>query len=128
MSQWNPGDLVRVSYKTGEYIAEVLEVQEPKLLVKIVAVLTFPTQGDLHNPYEVDVPLFHQRRALSYQEKIMVPTQTVRPYHGNVPDYKQSLQQALQTEIDKLQKMMKWAERSLHELEQVQKETFTNQP
>ncbi len=127
MSQWNSGDLVQVTYKTGEYVAEVLEVQAAKLLVKIVAVRTYPTQGDLHNPYEVDVPLFHQRRALSYQEKIMVPLQTVRPHHGPVPDYKTSLQQALQTEMDKLKKMIKWAERSLHEFEQLQKEAFTNQ-
>jgi kinase-associated protein B len=122
MTQWKQGDIVRVTYKTGEYIAEVLETHEAKLLVKIAAVVTYPTQGDLHNPYEVDVPLFHQRRALSYQEKIMVLSQTVRPYHGDVPEYKLSLQQALQTEIDKLQKMVKWAERSLAELEQLRKE------
>jgi kinase-associated protein B len=126
MAQWNQGDLVRVTYKTGEYIAEVLETHEAKLLVTIAAVVTYPTQGDLHNPYEVDVPLFHQRRALSYQEKIMVPLQTVRAHHGPVPDYQQSLGEALQREVEKLQKMIKWAERSLNELEQLKKEGFTN--
>jgi len=126
MGNWKTGDLVRVIYKTGEYIATVLETHEAKLLVKTEAVLTYPTQGDLHNPYEVDVPLFHQRRALSYQEKVMVPLQTVRAYHGAVPEYRQSLVESLQREMEKLQKMIRWAERSLHELEQLHKEVFTN--
>jgi kinase-associated protein B len=126
MSIWKTGDLVRVSYKTGEYVTEVLEDHGAKLLVKVLAVLKYPTQGDLHNPYEVDVPLFHQRPALSYQEKIMVPSQTVIRYSGAVPDYKESVQAALEREMDKLRKMVTWAQRCLGELEALHKETFTN--
>jgi kinase-associated protein B len=126
MAQWKTGDLVRVSYKSGEYVAEVLEEQGAKLLVRIAAVLTYPTQGDLHHPYEADVPLFHQRRALAYQEKIMIPAHSAAPYHGSVPDYGESVQRALQTEIDKLEKTIRWAERCLVELRNLQKESFTN--
>lgn len=123
---WNPGDLVRVTYKTGEYVTEVLENHDSKLLVKVLAVTKYPTQGDLHHPYEVDVPLFHQRPALSFQEKIMVPTQTVIRYNGEVPDYKESVRAALEREMEKLSKMAIWAQRCLAQLETLHKETFTN--
>jgi kinase-associated protein B len=126
MAQWNPGDVVRVTYKTGEYVAEVLETHDAKLLVKVAAVLTYPTQGDLHNPYAVNVPLFHQRRALAHQEKIMIPAHAAAPYRGIVPDYHESVQRALQSEIDKMEKTIKWAERCLVELRNLQKESFTN--
>lgn len=123
---WQPGDLVRVTYKTGEYITEVLEDHDAKLLVKVLAVTKYPTQGDLHNPYEVEVALFHQRPSLSYQEKIMVPTQSVIRYNLAIPDYKESVRAALEREMEKLQKMSVWAQRCLVELETLHKETFTN--
>lgn len=122
---WNPGDTVRVPYKTGEYVAEVLENHESKLLVKVLAVTRFPTQGDLHTSYEVDVPLFHRRPALSYQEKIMVPVQSVIRYHGEVPDYRESMRIALEREMEKMKKMSAWAQRCLVELENIHKESFT---
>ncbi|USG68201.1 kinase-associated lipoprotein B [Brevibacillus ruminantium] len=126
MTSWNPGDHVRVGHKTGEYITEVVENHGEKLLVKVMAVTKYPTQGDLHNPLEVDVPLFHQRPALSYLEKIMVPTQTVMGYNGALPDYKESVKVTLEREMEKLRKTTKWAERCLVELEILYKETFTN--
>lgn len=126
MMTWNPGDIVRVSHKTGEYLTEVLENHGEKLLVKVMAVTKYPTQGDLHNPLEVDVPLFHQRPALSYMEKIMVPAQSVIRYNGALPDYKESAKAALEREMEKLRKTVRWAERCLVELEQMYKETFTN--
>lgn len=123
---WNPGDIVRVPYKTGEYIAEVLENHDNKLLVKVLAVTKFPTQGDLHTSYEVDVPLFHQRPALSYLEKFYVAGPSVIRYHAAIPDYKESVRIALEREMEKLKKMSAWAERCLIELEVMHKETFTN--
>jgi kinase-associated protein B len=126
MNAWNPGDLVRVGYKTGEYLTEVVENHGDKLLVKIMAVTKYPTQGDLHNPLEVDVPLFHQRPALSYLEKIMVPAASVIRFNGTLPDYKESLKAALEREMEKLRKTSKWAERCLVELEILYKESFTN--
>lgn len=123
---WNPGDIVRVAQKTGEYITEILEIHDTKLLVKVLAVTKFPTQGDLHTAYEVDVPLFHQRPALSYQEKFMTPIQGVIRYNGTVPDYKESVRIAMEREMEKLRKMSAWAQRCLVELEAMHKETFTN--
>ena len=123
---WNPGDKVRVPYKTGEYVAEVLEHHADKLLVKVLAVTKFPTQGDLHTSYEVDVPLFHRRPALSYQEKIMVPVHSAIRYSQEVPDYKESMRAALEREMEKLQRMSAWAQRCLAELENIHKESFTN--
>ncbi|MED1791592.1 MULTISPECIES: kinase-associated lipoprotein B [Brevibacillus] len=122
---WNPGDIVRVTQKTGEYITEVLENHDSKLLVKVLAVTKFPTQGDLHTSFEVDVPLFHQRPALSYQEKFMCPSNAVMRYNGAIPDYKESVRIAMEREMEKLKKMSLWAQRCLVELEAMHKETFT---
>lgn len=123
---WNPGDIVRVTQKTGEYIAEVLEIHDAKLLVKVLAVTKFPTQGDLHSSFEVDVPLFHQRPALSYQEKFMTFSNGVIRYNGAIPDYKESVRAAMEREMEKMRKMSNWAQRCLVELEALHKETFTN--
>ncbi|QRG65104.1 sporulation phosphorelay system protein KapB [Brevibacillus choshinensis] len=123
---WNPGDIVRVTQKTGEYITEVLEIHDAKLLVKVLAVTKFPTQGDLHTSYEVDVPLFHQRPALSYQEKFMVFSNAVTRYNGMIPDYRESVRVAMEREMEKMRKMSQWAARCLLELEALHKETFTN--
>ncbi|MGZ0049516.1 sporulation phosphorelay system protein KapB [Brevibacillus gelatini] len=123
---WNPGDKVRVTQRTGEYIAEVLEIHDTKLLVKVLAVTKYPQQGDLHTAYEVDVPLFHQRPALSYQEKFMTPAASAIRYNGEVPDYKESVRIAMEREMEKLKKMAAWSERCLAVLESMYKETFTN--
>ncbi|HZG81467.1 MAG TPA: kinase-associated lipoprotein B [Brevibacillus sp.] len=123
---WNTGDIVRVPYKTGEYVAEVLENHDGKLLVKVLAVTKYPTQGDLHTSYEVDVPLFHQRTALSYLEKFYVPGQSVIRYNAAIPDYKESVRTALEREMEKMKKMSAWAQRCLVELENIHKEAFTN--
>lgn len=126
MSMWNPGDIVRVSQKTGEYIAEVVEEGDAKVLVKVLAVTKFPAQGDLHTSFEVDVPLFHQRPALSYREKFYAFSNAVMRYNGPIPDYKESVRVAMEREMEKMRKMSKWAERCLVELEALHKETFTN--
>lgn len=111
------GSIVQASYKSGEYIGEIVEVNRTKYAVKVLAVLKHPSQGDLHHPMEVDGVMFHQRRALAYQEIALMHKSTVMPYHHEVPEYKASLQRALQDEIDMLQKMARYATRSLEELE-----------
>lgn len=123
---WNPGEIVRVSQKTGEYIAEVVEGGADKVLVKVLAVTKFPTQGDLHTSFEVDVPLFHQRPALSYQEKFYAFSNALIRYSGAIPDYKESVRAAMEREMETMRKMSRWAERCLVELEALYKETFTN--
>lgn len=121
---FSPGDIVIAAYKSGEYIAEVLEVTAPKALLKILAVTKHPQQGDLHHPMQVDVPLFHQRRALSHQEKVMVMLNQMRAYRGSIPEYRASLEQALAAEMRSLQQTIQWAQRALQELAQLKQDYF----
>ncbi|WP_029191409.1 kinase-associated lipoprotein B [Paenibacillus elgii] len=122
-SMLTPGTMVRASYKTGDYIGEVVELSPTgKVAVKIAAVVKHPTQGDLHNPMDPDVAFFHQRRALAYQEIALMPPNTVRPHHGTVPDYRESLRQALVQEREQLKRTVRWAERCLEELDRLEGE------
>ncbi|MBW7476707.1 kinase-associated lipoprotein B [Paenibacillus oenotherae] len=111
------GAIVVIGVKSGEYIGEVVEAGIPRSLVKVLAVLKHPEQGDLHNPYNPDVPMFHERRALSYTEKTNVLRDDMRPYYGNVPEYKESLQRAVAAELESLDRLKRWAERGLQQLE-----------
>ncbi len=128
------GDIVIAEVRTGEYIAEVVEVADRKALIKMLAVRKHPMQGDLHNKYEVDVTLFHQRRALAQWEKVYVPVRSLELYVGEVPAYKESLKQAVEAEIAALEnaiqtggmneKLIKWAERSLEQYRDLEKDYF----
>ena len=84
------GDIVTAINKTGKYIGEVTEDRNNAYLVRILAVLKHPMQGDLHNPKQTDVAMFHQRRALAYREQTNVPKNMVKPYEGEIPDYQSS--------------------------------------
>lgn len=119
------GDRVRASYKSGEYIGEIVEMMRSKAAVKVLAVVKHPAQGDLHHPYEVDGVFFHQRKALSYREIELMPFYTLSAYKGEVPDYHTSLLSALQEEIDMSRKMARWGQRSLEELEKLKEEYGT---
>ncbi|WP_018922326.1 kinase-associated lipoprotein B [Salsuginibacillus kocurii] len=111
-------NVVQAKYKTGKYVAEVVEKKDAKTLIKILAVLKHPVQGDLHNPKQVDVPLFHQRKALAQFEKVWVPTSTVKEYEGDVPDYKESLHQAFMAQYDQLKDSDdEWSQAALRQLE-----------
>lgn len=57
------GQVVKGFYKTGVYVGEVTAVKPSTYLVQVKAVLTHPTQGDLHHPKEADVP-FSKRGGL----------------------------------------------------------------
>lgn len=98
------GDLVTAMNKTGKYIGEVTEDRGNSYLVKVLAVLKHPMQGDLHHPKQTDVTLFHQRRALSFREQTNVPKHLVKPYDGVVPDYKDSLKIAVEKMKEELHK------------------------
>ncbi len=116
---------VRAVCKTGVYIAELLDIQEEqnRALVKIVAVLKHPTQGDLHNPRNADVPYFHQRKALSEFEKAWAPLSSIKKYEGDIPPYKESLRIALQKEIEKMEEdQSEWATACLVKLRDCQNE------
>ncbi|MFD2613827.1 kinase-associated lipoprotein B [Paenibacillus gansuensis] len=116
------GDIVKATYKTGEYIGELTELSAPRGVVKILAVIKHPTQGDLHRMYEADVAFFHQRRALSYTEKALVPLNAIEPYTGSIPPYKESLRKALELEMEMLSRTEQWARLSLEQLELLKKD------
>ncbi|UOY90955.1 kinase-associated lipoprotein B [Ectobacillus sp. JY-23] len=117
------GTIVKGFYKTGTYIGEITAVRPQHYLVKVLAVVKHPTQGDLHSIKQVDVPLFHERRALAYREQTNIPLHMVKPYEGEVPDYKESLRLALEQQMVELQEENSpWAKRCLENLAVLQKE------
>ncbi|WP_040949221.1 sporulation phosphorelay system protein KapB [Gorillibacterium massiliense] len=118
------GDKVRAVYKSGEYVAEVVELTDRRAAVKVLAVLKHPAQGDLHKPHHSDIGFFHQRRALALNETIIVPLPTIVFHIGPVPDYKQSLKEALESEVASLKQQKEYADRSLHELAELKKDYF----
>ena len=121
-----PNDLVKVRSKTGEYIAKFIEQRnEQSAVVETLAVLKHPTQGDLHNPNQADVPLFHQRKAHAFHEKVLVNMSSMSPYEGEVPDYTTSLRQAITEKMEPLQDREDlWAKKSYEHLEELYKEYF----
>ncbi|WP_024423300.1 kinase-associated lipoprotein B [Bacillus safensis] len=119
------GQVVKGFYKTGVYVGEVTAVKPSTYLVQVKAVLTHPTQGDLHHPKEADVPFFQERRALAYREQTNIPHHMVKPYDGDIPDYEESLKEA----VDKLKQALraddsKWAEKSRACLSSLEKDYF----
>lgn len=118
------GDIVSAAYKSGEYIGELIEIKNTKAVIKVLAVLKHPTQGNLHSPNDANVPLFHQRPALSFQEFALVPLASVQRYEDDLPDYKESLDKAIDRDIHKLRQdqTSEWSQRSLAELENLKKD------
>ncbi len=48
------------------------------------------------------VAFFHQRRALAFKEIALMPVHTVKPYTGEIPDYRKSLKDALEAQMESL--------------------------
>jgi len=112
------GDQVIAVYNTGEYIGEVVEITPSnRYAVKVLAVIKHPDQGDLHHPMKGDAKRFFQRRAHAFGEITLVEASGLRPYRGEVPDYKASLLNALNREMNRVQQIELWAHRSLDELQ-----------
>ncbi|WP_409299345.1 kinase-associated lipoprotein B [Peribacillus sp. SCS-26] len=119
------GDKVTAFYKTGKYIGEVTDVRPQSYLVRVLAVEKHPHQGDLHNPRQADVPLFHQRRALAFREQTNVPQNMVRTYEGSVPDYKESLKAAIEKAVLELEeKKDEWSVKSIASLKELERDYF----
>jgi len=123
VSEFKIGDLVTAIYKTGKYIGEITEERPQHYLVRVLAVLKHPMQGDLHSPKDADVLIFHERKALSFREQANIPYKMVKPFEDEVPDYKDSLQEA----VAKMKKELadtpsKWSEMSLRALETLEKD------
>ena len=119
------GDIVTAITKTGKYIGEVTEDRNSAYLVRILAVLKHPMQGDLHHPKQTDVAIFHQRRALSFREQTNVPKNMVKPYEGEVPEYQASLKEAVATmKVTLLEIDNEFNRLSLQQLEELEADYF----
>lgn len=97
MKTFSVGDIVETRYNSGTYIGEVLEERGNFYLVKVLAVLEHPTQGDLHNRGKVDGVAFWERKALAFNEKINATRRNTILYEGDIPSYAVSLKQAINT-------------------------------
>lgn len=118
------GEIVTGIYKTGKYIGEVTNSRPGSYVVKVLAVLKHPVQGDLHNVKQADVPFFHERRALAFREQTNIPEQMVKKYEGEILDYTDSLKLALETQMNSFSEDdSPFAVRSLETLEQLKKTT-----
>jgi len=94
------GQIVQFTYKSGDYIGCVHEWRTGKAVIEVMAVLKHPMQGDLHHHRRAGEPvMFHQRKALAEREKALVPLPFIKPYEGEVPEYRESLRAALAAEI-----------------------------
>jgi kinase-associated protein B len=121
------GEIVTGIYKTGKYIGEITDIRPMHYLVKVKAVLKHPQQGDLHNPKQADVQLFHERRALAFNEQTNIPKKMVKPFEGHIPDYQESLKDAVSILKDELKQMdTLWAEQSLLKLASLELDYFLN--
>jgi len=116
------GDIVQAEVRSGRYVAELAELNGPRALVKVLAVLEHPEQGDLHQPYNPDVAMFHERRALSCTEKTTVLLRDLQPYAGEVPDYNESLRAAVARSIEALDRLHRWTGKALESIRQLERE------
>lgn len=96
MHTFAAGDIVQTSYNSGTYVGEVIENKGNFLLVQVLAVLTHPMQGDLHNRGQVEGVAFHERKALAWREKMNTRKRQTSLYEKTIPDYAASLQQAVE--------------------------------
>lgn len=120
-------DIVTAHYKTGKYIGEITNVGEQSYLVKVLAVLKHPTQGDLHHPKEAEVMLFHTRRALAYREQTNVPKKMVKIFEGEIPNYYDSLRSAVAELKEQLSKEESdWHKKSLEAMNELEADYFGN--
>lgn len=125
MSDLNIGDIVTSIYKTGKYVGEVTDIRPQHYLVRTLAVLKHPMQGDLHNPKEVGYGFFHERKALAFREQANVPKQMVKHYNGIVPSYEESLKTSIQKLRDELKDdNSEWASLSLKNIASIETEYY----
>ncbi|MFD6438516.1 kinase-associated lipoprotein B [Peribacillus sp. NPDC060186] len=123
--EFNIGDKVTAIYKTGKYIGEINEIRPTSYLVKVLAVVKHPMQGDLHNPKQTEVSMFHQRRALAFRERTNVPKNMVRVFEEEIPEYKESLREAVENMKRTLSEVQtEWNNKSLHLLEELAADYF----
>lgn len=115
--------LYQFPHKTGQYVVEVIEEKGDQLLVKILAVLRHPRQGDLHSPNEVENVFFHERKALSQFEKRYTTAQFLKAYNEEVPNYIESLKSSIYELEEKMkEKNNAYSDQALKCIEQLKKD------
>jgi kinase-associated protein B len=125
LSELTIGTKVTAIYKTGKYIGEITDIRPEHYLVRTLAVLKHPMQGDLHNPKEVGFGFFHERKALAFREQANIPKKMVKPFEETIPDYQDSLKSSLvKMKSDLLGDESEWAKLSLKNIEVLEKEYF----
>jgi kinase-associated protein B len=125
LSELQIGETVTAIYKTGKYIGEITDIRPQHFLVRVLAVLKHPMQGDLHNPKEADVLIFHERRALSFREQANIPKQMVKRFEAEIPDYQVSLKEAVDKMKNELtENTTSWAEMSLKMMASLERDYF----
>lgn len=125
MTELKIGDNVTAVYKTGQYIGEITEDRGKNYLVRILAVLRHPLQGDIHSGKDVDVSFFHVRRALALREQANIQKNLVKPHEGEIPDYKESLRAAVvKMKSELIETASPWAEASLKSIESLEGDYF----
>lgn len=123
--QFEVGQIVTGIYKTGKYIGEITVIKELNFVIRVLAVLKHPTQGDLHNPKKIDVGFFHERRALAFREQVNIPKVYVKPYESEVPTYEESLKTALNELVKELaEDRTPFAKKSLDILDSLKTDYF----
>lgn len=124
MNEVQIGENVLAEYNSGTYIGKAIEDRGNFILVEVLAVVEHPTQGDLHKPGQVEGAVFHERKALSYTEKMNVRKRKVHPYNEEVPAYVASLENAFNSMKETLsEKNSAYNTLALEKLEQL-KEHF----
>src|SRR5690625_139160 len=103
MSDIKVGDIVEARYNSGTYIGEVLEDRRNFFLVKVLAVLVHPTQGDLHNRGQVEGVAFHERKALAFQEKMNETRRNKQLFTGEIQENIDSIKRSVVEMKEKLQ-------------------------
>ena len=127
MEPFQVGDKVTAIYKTGKYMGEITGLRPEHYLVKVLAVVKHPLQGDLHHPKEVNVAFFHERKALSYLEQANIPKKMVKHFEDEVPDYEASLKLAIRNfKLELEGDSSPFAELSLKNIESLEKDYFKN--
>ncbi|ADH99221.1 kinase-associated lipoprotein B [Salisediminibacterium selenitireducens] len=123
MNLFEADQQVIASYKSGTYYGKVVRDQGSNtVLVEIQGVKKHPVQGDLHHPRQVDVPLFHERKALSEREKANIPRNAVKSFEGDMPGYEASVAAAVQEmKQDLSEDSSDFGKRALQALEEVEK-------
>ncbi|WP_028783566.1 kinase-associated lipoprotein B [Thalassobacillus devorans] len=127
MSELNIGDAVIAHYKSGSYIGKIIEDRNQFYLVEVLAVEKHPMQGDLHNPGKTEDVFFHERKALSHHEKANISKSAVKSFNGEIPEYEQSLRNAIDKLKDRLKrKESDFNQKAFDQLVALEKSYFNN--